>query len=118
MWKRLSVLWAVLHGDARLIWRALKHPGAPGWLKPAALLMVFYVLWPMDLIPDVIPLLGAMDDIVLVPLALRYCSSACRRRFAPTLRTRPPPDQRPNRDQMETKRDGGGARRRRRAAAA
>lgn len=72
MWKRLSVLWAVVRGDARLLWLALKHPRSPGWLKPAVLLMVLYVLSPIDLIPDVIPFFGLMDDVVLVPLAMRW----------------------------------------------
>ncbi len=72
MWKRLSVLWAVVRGDARLLWRALRHPLAPGWLKPAVLLLVAYVLSPVDLIPDVVPLLGVVDDVVLLPLAIRF----------------------------------------------
>jgi uncharacterized membrane protein YkvA (DUF1232 family) len=72
MWKRLSVLWAVIRGDARLLWLALKHPLSPGWLKPAVGLMALYVLSPVDLIPDVIPLLGLADDVVLVPLAIRF----------------------------------------------
>ena len=72
MWKRLSLLWTVIRGDARLLWRALRHPLRPGWLRPAALLVLAYVLWPVDLIPDFIPFLGAVDDIVLVPLAIRF----------------------------------------------
>ena len=72
MWKRLSLLWTVVRGDARLLWRALRHPQAPGWLKPAALLLAVYVISPIDLIPDVVPVLGVMDDIVLIPLAIRF----------------------------------------------
>ncbi len=72
MWKRLSLLWTVVRGDARLLWLALKHPLSPGWLKPAVALMVIYVVSPVDLIPDVIPILGLMDDVVLVPLAIRF----------------------------------------------
>ena len=72
MWKRLSLLWAVVRGDARLLWLALKHPLAPGWLKPAVALMVLYVVSPVDLIPDAIPILGLMDDVVLIPLAIRF----------------------------------------------
>ena len=72
MWKRLSVLWTVVRGDARLLWRALRHPHSPGWLKLGTLAIVAYVLWPVDLIPDFIPFLGAVDDIVLVPLAIRF----------------------------------------------
>ena len=72
MWKRLAVLWSVVRGDARLLWLALKHPLSPGWLKPAVGLMVLYVLSPVDLIPDVIPFLGLVDDVVLLPLAIRF----------------------------------------------
>jgi uncharacterized membrane protein YkvA (DUF1232 family) len=72
MWKRLSVLWTVVRGDARLLWRALRHPQAPGWLKLGTLAMVAYVLWPIDLIPEFVPILGVMDDVVLIPLAMRF----------------------------------------------
>ena len=72
MWKRLAVLWSVVRGDARLLWLALKHPLSPRWLKPAVGLMLLYVLSPVDLIPDAIPLLGLLDDVVLVPLAIRF----------------------------------------------
>ena len=72
MWKRLAVLWSVVRGDARLLWLALKHPLSPRWLKPAVALMVLYVLSPVDLIPDVIPVLGIVDDVVLLPLAIRF----------------------------------------------
>lgn len=72
MWKRLSLLWTVIRGDARLLWRALRHPLAPGWLKPAVALIVLYGLSPIDLIPDVVPFLGVMDDVVLIPLAIRF----------------------------------------------
>jgi uncharacterized membrane protein YkvA (DUF1232 family) len=70
--KRLSTLWAVVRGDARLLARAWRHPGAPRWLKPAVLMLGVYVLSPVDLLPDAIPLLGVVDDIVLVPLAMRF----------------------------------------------
>jgi uncharacterized membrane protein YkvA (DUF1232 family) len=72
MWKRLSLLWAVVRGDARLLWRAWRHPAAPRWLTPALLALLLYVLSPVDLIPDFIPLLGVVDDLVLVPLVMRF----------------------------------------------
>ncbi|MBL8346039.1 MAG: DUF1232 domain-containing protein [Rubrivivax sp.] len=72
MWKRLSVLWTVVRCDARLLWRALRHPQAPGWLKLATLGIVAYVIWPLDLIPEFLPVIGVVDDIVLVPLAIRF----------------------------------------------
>jgi uncharacterized membrane protein YkvA (DUF1232 family) len=72
MFKRLSMLWAVVRGDARLLWRALRHPLAPGWLKAAVALLVLYLISPIDLIPDWVPVLGVMDDLVLIPLAIRF----------------------------------------------
>ena len=72
MLKRLSLLWSVIRGDARMLWLALKHPLSPRWLKFAVGAMAFYVVWPIDLIPDVIPIVGWLDDAVLVPLAIRW----------------------------------------------
>jgi uncharacterized membrane protein YkvA (DUF1232 family) len=72
MFKRLALLWTVLRSDARLLLRALRHPGAPRWLKVGAALIVLYVVSPIDIIPDFIPVAGWMDDIVLVPLAIRW----------------------------------------------
>lgn len=72
MWKRLMVLWAVIRGDARRLWFALRHPAAPRWLKLGAALIVLYVLSPIDLIPDALPIIGVVDDLVLVPLAIRW----------------------------------------------
>jgi uncharacterized membrane protein YkvA (DUF1232 family) len=72
MWKRLVRLWAVVRGDARVLWFALQHPQAPIWLKVGCLAIVVYLLSPVDFIPDVIPLFGLIDDLVLVPLAMRW----------------------------------------------
>ena len=72
MFKRLSLVWSLMRGDARRLWVALRHPAAPTWLKVATALLVVYVVSPVDLIPDVIPILGWADDVVLVPLAIRW----------------------------------------------
>ena len=72
MWKRLTLLWTVLRGDARQLWFALRHPGAPGWLKLGTALIALYLLSPVDLLPDALPFVGVIDDIVLVPLAIRW----------------------------------------------
>lgn len=72
MFKRFSLLWSLVKGDARLLWRALRHPQSPGWLKLGVAGIALYLLSPIDLIPDVIPVIGVLDDIVLVPLAIRF----------------------------------------------
>ena len=72
MFKRLTLLWSVLRGDARQLWAALRHPAAPGWLKLGTVLIVLYVLSPVDIVPDYLPVIGVVDDLVLVPLAIRW----------------------------------------------
>ena len=72
MWKRLSVIWSLVKGDARLLWLAVRHPMAPPWLKWGTAGIVLYLVSPVDLIPDVIPVIGLLDDVILVPLAIRW----------------------------------------------
>ena len=72
MWKRLALLWTLVRGDARKLWRALRHPASPGWLQLGVGLLALYVISPVDLLPDVLPVLGIADDLVLVPLAIRW----------------------------------------------
>ena len=64
---RLSRLMA----DGRLVWRLLWDPRVPlarKLLVPGAMV---YVVSPLDLIPDVIPLFGQVDDVVVVLMAFR-----------------------------------------------
>ena len=72
MWKRLSMLWSVVKGDARMLWHALRHPQAPTWLKLGAAGIVLYLLSPVDLVSDLVPVIGWVDDVVLIPLAIRF----------------------------------------------
>ena len=72
MLKRLTLLWTLVRGDARQLWFALRHPAAPGWLKWGTELIAQYMFSPIDLIPDVLPVIGMVDDLVLVPLAIRW----------------------------------------------
>ncbi len=72
MLKRLTALWSVLRGDARQLWFALRHPAAPGWLKVGTGLIALYLLSPVDIVPDWLPVIGVIDDLVLVPLAIRW----------------------------------------------
>lgn len=72
MWKRLTLLWTVLRGDARQLWAALRHPATPGWFKLGVVLVALYLISPLDLLPDALPFIGVVDDLVLVPLAIRF----------------------------------------------
>lgn len=72
MWKRVSMLWTLVRGDARRLWHALRHPDAPRWLKVGTALLLLYVVSPFDLIPETIPFLGVVDDLVLIPVVIRW----------------------------------------------
>lgn len=54
------------------LWRAFLAPETPLYLKALMLLVPAYLLSPIDLIPDVIPLLGWVDDFVVIPLLVSW----------------------------------------------
>ncbi|MEN9538912.1 MAG: hypothetical protein RLZZ126_1147 [Pseudomonadota bacterium] len=72
MWKRLGLIWALVRSDLRLLWKALRHPLSPAWLKWGTAGVLLYLVSPVDLIPDMVPFLGVADDLVIVPLAIRW----------------------------------------------
>lgn len=59
-----------LKRDIWAIYFALKHPLTPLYAKAVAALVVGYALSPIDLIPDFIPILGYLDDVILLPLGI------------------------------------------------
>lgn len=52
------------------LWIAARDPRTPWVAKALALLVVAYAASPIDLIPDFIPVLGYLDDLILVPLGI------------------------------------------------
>jgi uncharacterized membrane protein YkvA (DUF1232 family) len=52
------------------LWKLFKHPQAPRSAKLVAIGVLAYVLSPIDLIPDFIPILGQLDDLVIIPLGI------------------------------------------------
>lgn len=71
MLKRLLAIWMLVRNDARVLWRALRHPEAPRWLKVGTAMLVLYLVSPIDLVPDALPLIGVVDDLVIIPAAIR-----------------------------------------------
>lgn len=57
-----------LKRDVLVLWFALKNPGTPFLAKAVAFVTVAYALSPIDLVPDFIPVLGYIDDIILIPI--------------------------------------------------
>jgi len=56
--------------DIVALFLAARDPRTPWYAKAAAGLVAAYALSPTDLIPDFIPVLGYLDDLVLVPLGI------------------------------------------------
>ena len=52
------------------LYLASKHPRTPWYAKVLAALIVGYALSPIDLIPDFIPVLGYLDDLIIVPAGI------------------------------------------------
>lgn len=62
---------------ARLFWGLFRDQRVSVWAKSVLVLAIVYVIAPMDLIPDLTPFLGEMDDLALVILACRAFLSLC-----------------------------------------
>ncbi|MET3927992.1 DUF1232 domain-containing protein [Devosia sp. 2618] len=57
------------------LWKALFAPETPFYLKAATLFVAFYLINPIDIIPDFIPVLGWVDDIILIPMMVGWIVS-------------------------------------------
>ena len=63
--------WArTIKRDAFALFLAARDPRTPWYAKAMAALVAAYALSPIDLIPDFIPVLGYLDDLVIVPLGI------------------------------------------------
>ena len=63
--------WArALQRDAYAVYLAARDPRVPWYAKALALVVAGYAFSPIDLIPDFIPILGYLDDLILVPLGI------------------------------------------------
>ena len=66
-WKR----WAhTIRRDAHALYLASRDPRVPWYAKGLALVVAAYAVSPIDLIPDFIPVIGYLDDLILVPLGI------------------------------------------------
>lgn len=59
-----------LRRDIQAIYLAARDPRVPWYAKGLALLIAAYAVSPVDLIPDFIPVVGHLDDVILIPLGI------------------------------------------------
>lgn len=63
--------WArLIKRDSLTLWYACLDPRTPLWLKLMTGVLVAYAFSPIDLIPDFIPIIGLLDDAIIVPLGV------------------------------------------------
>jgi uncharacterized membrane protein YkvA (DUF1232 family) len=74
LWQRTLSTWKEqtrrLKRDTYALYLTLKDPRVPWYARLNAGLVVAYAFSPIDLIPDFIPVLGYLDDLVIVPLGI------------------------------------------------
>lgn len=68
--ERLRTWARTIRRDAVALWFAARDPRTPRPAKILAALVAAYALSPIDLIPDFIPIIGYLDDLVLVPIGI------------------------------------------------
>ena len=63
--------WArAIRRDVHALWLAARDPRTPWYARALAMALAAYALSPIDLIPDFVPLLGYLDDAILLPVGI------------------------------------------------
>ncbi len=70
MLSRIKVWARAIKTDVHAVYLAARDPRVPWFAKALAMAVTAYALSPIDLIPDFIPVLGYLDDLLIVPLGI------------------------------------------------
>lgn len=70
MFMRLRRWAKLIKRDVLTLWFACRDQRTPWWFKLLAFGIVAYALSPIDLIPDFIPIIGLLDDAIIIPLGV------------------------------------------------
>ena len=76
-WLAKPSLLRTLLTQARLAWRLLRDPAVPVVTKLVLAGAAFYLIWPIDFLPDLFPILGQLDDLGVVLAALELFLHLC-----------------------------------------
>lgn len=71
LWRWLKVL----PEDALVLYYAWKHPYTPPYVKGLLMALATYVISPIDILPDYIPVVGIVDDAVIITTAVWYLTN-------------------------------------------
>ena len=88
MLARLRVWAKRLKREALMLWLAARDPRTPIVAKAIAAAAAAYAFSPIDLIPDFLPVIGLLDDLVILPLAIALALKRLPRALAVELRER------------------------------
>ena len=67
---RLIGIFKLFRRDLIIMLLALKNRETPGKVKGLLIAALLYLIFPVDIIPDAVPLAGVLDDAIVVPLAV------------------------------------------------
>lgn len=70
MWRRIKDWARAARRDVHALWLAARDPRTPWYARAFALAVAAYALSPIDLIPDFVPVLGYLDEVILLPPAI------------------------------------------------
>ena len=68
--ERLKIWARGIKRDVIALWLAARDPRVPWYAKAVSAAVAAYALSPIDLIPDFVPILGYLDDLLIVPLGI------------------------------------------------
>jgi uncharacterized membrane protein YkvA (DUF1232 family) len=76
-WLSRPAVLRTLFSHVRLAVRLIREPGVPLVAKALPLLTAFYVISPLDLVPDFVPVLGQLDDLGIILIGLEAFLRVC-----------------------------------------
>lgn len=65
--------WRHIGQDVVLVWHLTRDPRVPLYIKIVPILAVVYLIVPVDLIPGFLPIIGQLDDLAILTLAIQMC---------------------------------------------
>ena len=70
MFRNILRVLKILGIGFRLVWQLMWDPRVPRKLKLLPVAAILYLVWPFDLVPDFIPVLGQLDDLAVIAILL------------------------------------------------